>query len=143
VIDIPGETVLRFSLKQGNVFYFIDESFSDKPHLFIIINRHPEGDDVIYFVSCTSKIDIQKRRCRGHPSETLIEIDSTDYKELTFKTAINCNDVKSRTKDDLIERVNSRNISFRKGPVPDAILQRIIAGVKASIVVEEKIKELL
>ena len=114
-----------------------------KPHFFVIINRHPEMDNVTYFVSCTSKIDIQKKRCKGHPPETLIEIDQTDYKELTVKSAINCNDVKGRTQDDLVERVNRHKISFSKSPIPDSILKRILAGVKASIVVEEKVKKLL
>jgi hypothetical protein len=143
VIDIPGETALRFSLKQGNVFYFVDESFSETPHLFIVINRHPETDDIIYFVSCTSKVDIQRRRCRNHPPETLVEIGATDYKELRLKTAINCNDVKKREKDDLVERVSEHRISFSRSPMPDAILKRIIVGVEASNVVEEKIKKLI
>jgi hypothetical protein len=50
---------------------------------------------------------------------------------------------KNRTKDDLIERVDQHRISFSKSPVPNSILQRIITGVKASIVVEEKVKKLL
>jgi hypothetical protein len=143
VIDITGETTLRFSLKQGNVFHFVDESFSEKTHLFIVINRLPETDNVIYFVSCTSKVDFQRRRRRNHPPETLIEIDPTDCKQLTLKTAINCNDVKKRAKDDLVERVNERTISFSRSPVPDAIMKRIIEGVKASNIVEEKIKKLI
>lgn len=143
MIDIPGSTALRFSLKQGNVFYFVDESFSDIPHLFVVLNKDHENDKEIYFVSFTSKIDIQRKRCKGHPEETLIEIDQADYKELSIKSTINCNDVKHRAKTDLVEMVDKHRVSFHKSPIPNDLLRKILAGVNASIVVEKKIKKLL
>ena len=61
----------------------------------------------------------KKKRCKGHPEETLIEIDQADYKELSIKSAINCNDVKHRAKADLVKMVDKHRVSFHKSPIPN------------------------
>lgn len=145
MIDIPADIAIRSVLKSGAVFYFAEETFSsDEPHFFIVLNKNPLGDSVIFMVSTTSKVEERTNWAEraGVSAETLVKVDGSRCSFLTKSSVMNCNDIVRKPLQSLIDKFQNRELGL-KGEVSDEVLSEIISGVKKSPLVDEYTKELI
>lgn len=134
---------LRLSLRQGTVYYFQHrEMTSALPHFFIVINPNPCASKTIILNVISSQIDKVKLRRSTFPSNTLIEIFPNEYGELSKHSIIDCNTYKEISLNELINKLDTNQIQYRKD-LPKNIIDNIIVGMLASPLIEQEIKDLL
>ncbi|HEV2046071.1 MAG TPA: hypothetical protein VGQ95_05685 [Chthoniobacterales bacterium] len=133
---------LRLGLRAGSVYYFQSrELTSPEPHFFVVVNRDPIGTKRVFLTIVTSKVEAVRRRNRDRP-ETFIEISPTDYDELTVHSAIDCNVVVEKPLSELAGMVQRKEVRYHRH-LPPEIFTKLKAGIDASPVVEDEIRELL
>ena len=76
------------------------------------------------------------------PQETLVEISPEEYSELTKETIIDCNNCFIRPLSEIDEKLKNKEIR-NHDDLPEQILEKIIAGLHASPMIAEDIKEML
>lgn len=142
-MDIPPDLQIKSSIKPGSVYYFSDEKLTSKnPHFFVVINRDPLSDAVLLLLCASSKIEKKRMWYSACPSETLVEVSPTQYRDFTVPTIINCNVVFDFTISQLIAKRASGLLYF-KTEMDISIIEELRKGVLASPTVEHKFKALL
>ncbi len=139
---VPNEQWLNLFLHSGAVFYIQDrELTSEQPHYFVILNLCPKTDSTLLLVVSSSQIETTKRLHAAKPPETLVEIAENDYVDFTKDSIISCNQVFTKTKQQLVQQIN--NGGAQKQRMPEPILEKLRNGVLASPTVERWIKKML
>lgn len=143
-MDIPPEVVIKSSIRPGSVYYFPHESLvSPDPHFFVVINLDPIAEKVILLVCSSSKIATVKRRNRGNPPETLVEIRQEQYPDFTCDSIIDCNNnVFLESIEALIERLKNKRLRL-KTEMHMALVEKLRKGVLASRQIPLAIKKQL
>ena len=138
-MEIPWE--IRLTLRAGTVYYMADRGLSSvEPHYFVVVNADPIGDEVLLLTVASSQIDSVKRRRRGEPASTVVEIAEAEYAEFSRDSVIDCNQVFSKSLADLCGQWNRKEIRS-KLDLPRSILERLQQGVLESRLVSESDKE--
>ncbi len=137
MIYIPEDIQIDTLLKQGAVFFFVETSVhSDTPHFFIILNKRPKTDEILYMVNCTSS-DINKiKKLYSNKPKTIVSLiknrNRSDYDKITKSySIINCNDFIGKTKEELIQK-RKDNILKLKKELPKWKLKQVLKGVEES-----------
>lgn len=142
-MEIPSEILLKFTIEQGSIYYFSEETFtSDEPHYFVVLNVDPNIDKSIILVCSTSQIHKAKKRRNNMPDTTLVEVKVNDCKCLTKDSIFDCNTPITKPLSFLIEKLQQKELK-RKGVIPKDILDKLIKGVIASPLVSERDRRLL
>lgn len=143
MIDIPPEVAIKSSIRPGSVYYFPEDSFSSSdPHYFIVINKDPIEDKVIFLVWASSQIEKVKRRRRSCPSETLVGITPDQYEGFIVNSVIDCNKVQERGIETLVDKLKQDKLKIM--PEMDvSLVQRLREGVLSSSQIERRIKMML
>ena len=137
MIHIPEEIQINSLLKQGAVFYFKDTSLqSDLPHFFIILNKKPQIDRIIYMVNCTSSNINAIKTVYSNKPKTIVSLiknrNRCDYVELTKPySIIDCNTFISVPREELIQKRKDNILKFKK-EFPIWKLKQVIKGVADS-----------
>jgi hypothetical protein len=143
MVTIPPEVQVRATIRAGSVYYFPEESFSsEEPHYFIVLNHRPLADRVLLLACSSSRMDAVRRRRRGLPPETLVVIGTTDYPGFTMDSIVDCNSVIAKTIDELIAKLIRGQLKSKVG-MDLEIVRRLRAGVLASPMVPEELKQVL
>lgn len=142
-MDIPLEVVIKSTIKLGSVYYFTEESFhSSEPHYFIVINRDPHEDKVIFLVCASSQITKSRQRRATCPPETLVEIAPDQYTGFKADSIIDCNYVVEKSVDQLVEKLSRGELQL-KDEMDQSLVKRLRGGVLCSPLIERRIKALL
>lgn len=143
-MQIPPEVHIRATIKEGAIYYFIEDSFGSKePHFFVVLNRNPLTDEILILVNATTKIDKRREARKRLPPETLVEISSVDCSVLRENSLIDCNSITEKTVDTLIEKLGKSELRVCFEMLKPELLQRLREGVLASPIVIRAHKELL
>jgi hypothetical protein len=138
-MEVPFE--IRLSLRSGTVYYMEDRALTSvQPHYFIVVNADPLADEVLLLTVASSQIDAVKRRRAKEPVSTVVEISEHDYAEFTKASIIDCNQVFTKSLQDLCEQWRRKEI-VSKWDVPKEILAKLQQGVLDSRLVSETDKE--
>ena len=139
---VPNEAFLNFCLHEGAVFYLQDRALtSPEPHFFVVLNHNPSTEGILLLVVSSSQIESVKKRHSSHPSETRVEIAEQEYAGFTKDSIVSCNQVFKKTKQQLIQQINSGG--DQKPALPKPILEKLREGVLASPTVERYIRKML
>lgn len=139
--DLP--VLLRLSLRAGTVYYFEHRCLSSaEPHFFVVINADPQSSNVLIMTVGSSQIAKTQERRKDFPSETLVIVDPVEYSDFSKQTIVDCNQVFELSKEELIQKFNSRELRYHKD-LPEKILKRIWLGVRLSPRVDEIHKNLI
>lgn len=132
-------------IKQGSVFYFVEESFhSKKPHYFVVLNREPLKDEGVALV-CAVTLDIGAiERCerRGLEKVTLIDVTPEDCKFLKHVSLFDCNEIITKPVATLLSKLSTKKL-LHCGTISQPILEKLRFGVHASRLVSGKVKKML
>ena len=123
-----------FTLRQGAVYYRQDRGLSSpEPHYFIVLSRDNNRDADIVLSVVTSQVEKCKRRAKiwGRAPESLVEIAVGEHPNLTKPAIVDCNEVFIRSADHLHTTLDPAK-GAAIAPLSDALLDRILAGVRAS-----------
>jgi len=135
---------IKLTLRRGTVYYLQHRDLSSsEPHYFIVLNTSPIEQRVILMSVFTSQIEKQERAIRraGHPEETLVRIDPSQYPELTKESCVNCNKVFSKPLDELAQHWSS--MTKKPTDLPSALVDQIVHGIELSSQVSEEEKSLI
>lgn len=143
-MDFPLEDSLDAILIQGNIFYFVERTYtSPHPHNFVLLNPAPGKDQGLVFVGGTSNIEYYKRLHAKMPPSTLVIVKPSDCNDFRIDTLFDCNLPTRKSFADLVDAYKATRQSDPKGRLPAGIVQRLIVGVLASPMVEGEVKALL
>jgi hypothetical protein len=143
LIDIPPDVIIKTTIQLGTVYYFPEESFSSsQPHYFVVINKDPVNDTVIFLVWASSKIEKVRERRLGCHADTLVEITPTDYKGFSIPSIIDCNKIMEIDINKIITRFSQNTLQIAPEMDP-AIVNRLRQGVLKSNRIDNRIKLLL
>lgn len=137
-----SESLLRNQLREGQIYLFKDRiPFGVPKHMHICLKK---GEDILYFVCCTTKLDTIKRflDSRGISYTTLVGLNPDGENALDKVSYINYNNVKSCPLGDFITQYRKDQIESI-GEVGEEILNLILAGIQDSPIVEKEVKQIL
>lgn len=142
---ISADLRIRATIKEGAIYYFIEESFtrSNDPHYFVILNKKPLEDEALILVNATTKIEERKQMQKNMPPETLIEVSPTECCELTRDSIFDCNSVTEKSLDSLIAKLEENKLGICREIMPTEILEKLRNGVIKSPVVNRSHKKLI
>lgn len=139
--DLPFE--LKLTLRSGTVYYFEHRGvYSNEPHFFVVLNADPLSDNVLIMAIGSSQVDKVKLRRKALPPETLVVIDPSEFPEFTKPTIMDCNQVFELSKEELIQKFESRNLRHHRD-LPSDLLDKIWIGIRTSPRVDEVHKQFI
>ncbi len=137
------EALLKYTLRGGSVFYLQHRRLtSAKPHFCVVVNLSPLDDEQLVLVIASSRVADVKRRRNGLPGETIVEIEPAEYSDFTVPSVIDCNDWIPTTQRELLQKLQAGQ-AVEKMRMPDTLLVKLRAGMLASPLIEDEIKDLL
>jgi hypothetical protein len=129
-MKVPLE--IHLSLRPGTVYYMSERNLtSQQPHYFIVVNSNPLGDELLILAVASSQIDKVKRRRAKESDTTVVEVSSTQYDDFTKDSIIDCNQVFTKTLQDLCEQWSRKEIIPKKD-IPPELLKNLQQGVLQS-----------
>ena len=141
-MDIPLEKAVPAVLRQGNVFYFVDPSIlSTDPHNYVLLSKQPTSERKLVFVLGTSKVEKVRRYRAAQPPATLVVVVPQDYRDFTCETMFDCNSPREIAVADGVRFGNTEGRLKPRDHIGMSILERLVNGILASPVVEERIKK--
>ena len=142
-MDIPSEIAIKSTIKLGSVYYFTEESLqSPEPHYFIIINKDPQEDKIIFLVCAQHRITKVKQRRNNCPPETLVEINPKQYTGFSMDSIVDCNNVWEKSIDQLVDKLVREELKLK--PEMDVpLVKRLRAGILHSHLIDHRIQALL
>ena len=133
---------LTLGLRSGSVFYLVARELSSlEPHYFVVINRSPLSQKLVLLAVCSSQIEKVLKRRQSMP-ETVAIIEEGEYQDLPKRTAIDGNQVFSRSLPELADLVRRKEIRYHR-ELPPILLDRLRTAVLASRLIEEEAKALI
>lgn len=143
MIDITPEVRLKSTVRPGTVYFYQEESFSsDASHFFIVLNDYRATDQVLLLVCPSSQVEKVRRRRRGLPPGTLVEINRDEYLDFTLDSIVDCNTVIRKNIEELIQKFSQGKLKIRTN-MPVEILGKLRNAVHLSPMVSEEDKEVL
>ena len=143
MIAIPPHVRLLSTLKTGSVYYFEEERLSSStPHYFIVLNKEPVDDTVLFLVCASSQVEKRKNAIEklGFAPETLVIVSVGECDCFDKETAIDCNTIFEKTTSSVIEKLTNGNLRICPTTIPEAIVAKLVAGALTSNQVSEAIK---
>jgi len=138
-MQVPLE--IRLSLRPGTVYYMAERHLTSvQPHYFIVVNRDPLGEELLLLAVYSSQVENVKRRRSREDGSTVVEISASEYVEFTKETVIDCNQVFTKSLQDLCAQWSRKEV-VAKQDLPGDLLKAVQKGVLASRLVSEKDKE--
>jgi hypothetical protein len=142
-MDIPPEVAIKSTIRIGSVYYFTEESLqSDEPHYFIVINKNPHDDKIVFLVCAQSQIAKVKQRRKNLPPETLVEINPKQYPGFKKDSIIDCNSVWEKSVDQLADKLAREELKL-KPEMDVSLVKRLRVGTLRSPSIDHRIKALL
>jgi hypothetical protein len=115
---------------------------SREPHYFIVINKDPHKDKIIFLVCAQSQITKVKQLRKNFPPETLVEINPKQYTGFRVDSIIDCNNVWEKSINQLVDKLAREELKLK--PEMDVpLVKRLRAGILCSPLIEHRIKTLL
>ena len=134
---------LQLTLRSGTVYYFSHYGLnSSEPHFFAIINADPLANKVLLMAVGSSRIAKVQERRRGLPPESLVVVDPSEYPDFTKPTIIDCNQVFELSREELVQKFKAKTLRYHRD-LPQAVLEKIWRGVRASPRVDDNQKKLI
>lgn len=133
------------ALKQGDVLYFSEPSFSTgEPHYFVVINFDPAKDTVVVLACASSRVSNAQLyiQDRSLPMGSVVEVDPSEYKHFSKPTVFNCNTPLVKDTKVFTNVLKRKNIKPFPEVMPAEIVQKLCAAVAYSPMVERKIQKL-
>lgn len=135
--------LLNLTLRGGSVFYLQNRALSSpEPHYFVVLNLDPVGDHFLVMVVVSSNIAGVHDRFRHLPASTLVQIAPADYGPFTKPSIVDCNHFFRVTKAELLHKLQTGYAKECPG-MPPAILADLRAGIQASPLIEDEIKQMV
>ena len=139
MIEIPFDVLVFTTCGIGTVYYYRSDHLisSEESHYFVVLAR---SDSTFHVVCATTQIEKRKAFVaqRRLPKETLVEVLPTIENGLRRHSLFDCNSLYEETLHSFKRRHEQRPILVR-GCMDDAIVKKLIEGVKASpLVTREK-----
>jgi len=145
MIEANPETKIKSMIREGSVFYFSEETFTtDAPHYFVVLNKSPLTDpSIILVVAVTLDIKVVERIEKTNlPRETYVDINPDDCSFLKSSTLFDCNNIFTKSIDELAEKLNQKKLKIINR-IENPIIERIKKGVLVSPLVTREIKNLI
>ena len=142
---ISPEIQIMSTIKEGAVFYFIEDSFKSKqPHYFVVLNPKPLIDPkLLLAVAVTLDIKAIERIERlPFPIETYVTVTKDECAFLKWPSLFNCNSVFERDLSILINKLENNSLKML-GYVDSGVLLRLRMAVLKSPVVTRNIKKII
>lgn len=134
---------MRLSLRRGTVYYCQHrELSSSEPHYLIVLNENPLRDSVVVLAVASSQVSKVMARRANLPQETIVVVAVGDCSNFSKETAIDCNNLVEFSREELVKHFTSKTLTH-KDDMPKEILSLLVAGVVASPLVAEEIKDLV
>lgn len=139
----PVPLELRFSLREGSIFYFQERKLSSaQPHFHIVVND-PLSQQVLLFTVVTSKIEKVKFR-RRDCLDTLVELGPGDLPTiLTAPSIVDCNNLTRITLTEFCERWSRDEIKTFGKDLPTPLRRALRAAIHASEILADELKDLV
>lgn len=148
-MDILTDVRLPICIERGTVvnFSFLGQdpkATAPKNRYFLVVNADPKKDSVIILVTSTTQITkkLEYIKRAGLGIETIVTVTPQEYAAFTRETAFNCNDVFEYSLQELIKNIDD-NGSMDYPKLPQALVDQVIVGIKASPKVRNELKKLL
>ncbi|MCK5061886.1 hypothetical protein KAR28_05040 [Candidatus Parcubacteria bacterium] len=145
MISTNPEAQIRAIIKPGSVFLFADEDYyNSTPHYHVTLNHEPFNDKIILLV-CSLTFDsnvycnIEKS---PFPYETYVNVTPGQCKILKKNSLFDCNRVKEKTIDRLIEKLSNKKLKII-GEIEIEIVEELRKAAILSPAIEENIKKML
>ena len=142
--NIPAHIRILATLKTGSVYYFEEERLSSKePHYFIVLNKEPRTDSVLFLVCGSSQIEKRKNAIQklGFPKETLVIVSPAECPCFSKETAIDCNTIIDKRIESVIEKLNLKELRICDESIPDKIVKKLVRGALMSTQIQEVVKK--
>lgn len=143
MIKFPPEafdTVFRNALNRGAII-LTEIEFEDisKPKFFITLNKDPSLDYIYFFIT-TSKTSYYDK----HPEfkSEIIRIKLGEISCFNVETVIDCREVHSFAKNELMKRFREGKLKF-KDNLPNNILNKLDEIINRSKLLSPKIKKII
>jgi hypothetical protein len=114
------------------------------PHYLIVLNLAPRSDEVLVMSVVTSNIAHRRELARitRNPPETIVEFGPGEYAMLDHPSCVDCNSLVTMAAVEFQQIARSRSAT-PCDDIPQEVLERILAGVQASVSVPANIKKLV
>ncbi len=142
-MQIPLE--IRLSLRQGTVYYMAERGLSSaEPHYFVVLNRNPLGSKILLLLVASSQVEKAQKRIlrKSLPLESFVAIDEAEYDDFSKDSCIDCNKLFNKSVEELCEQWRKKEVRAHKD-LPRELVEKLIAGVKASPLISEEDKGLI
>jgi len=142
-MELPAELQIDGTLEQGMVYFYPEDGFTnDRPHFFVVLNKDPKSDEIIFLTCASSQVDKHQRWIEDMrlPASTLVIVEKGECSFLPKRTVFDCNAAQRKTRLELIEKAQKGELKI-KGQLPGKILQKILSGVMRSSMVVENVKK--
>ena len=141
MIEISPEVFVGGSLKVGTIYYFSSEALNTtEPHYFVVLNASQR----VILACATTKFETAERfvKKNGFPDETLVKISPDSKNGLKKESLFNCNNFFEETAASLMKKYQLKNLKI-KGVVSQSDLEKLLNGIKKSLMISNEIKNLL
>ncbi len=135
-MEIPNEIEIGISIKKGSILYF-DISYG--VHNFIVLNNDPSNDSVL-FLLCATSLDFKAMKMvenSGLPKDTWVSVTPEKCKFFKNITLFNCNVVERITKEELLDKMEKKELKIKTGTISEELIAELCNGVSKSPVVEK------
>lgn len=142
--NIPADIRILATLKTGSVYYFEEERLSSRePHYFIVLNKRPKTESVLFLVCGSSQVEKRKNAIQklGFPEETLVFVSPKECPCFSKETAIDCNTIIDKMIESVIEKLASNELRICTDFIPDEIIKKLVKGALMSTQIQEEIKK--
>ena len=131
---------LRLGLREGSVYYFVDRRLtSPEPHYFIVVNRDPLSQRVVFLTVLTSNVRDARLR-RANYLETLVEFTPSKSNAFTKHCVADCNQLFDMSLHEFNERFIAGKIVYFDKDLSQDERRRLRAAIHASPVLPAEIK---
>jgi len=140
-----SDKLLLVTLRRGTVWKMPCRGLtSPLPHYLIVLNLAPRSDEVLVMSVVTSNIAHRRELARitRNPPETIVEFGPGEYAMLDHPSCVDCNSLVTMAAVEFQQIARSRSAT-PCDDIPQEVLERILAGVQASVSVPANIKKLV
>lgn len=138
------DSKLRFTLREGSVYYFTERSLrsSAESHYFLVVNSNPLAQELLLLGVVTSKVAEVKQRRRNLP-ETVVQMSPRDFDVFEKLSIVDCNDLKQVRLAEFNARFVRNEIRYFDKDLPAPLRNALRRAIRASPLVPDEIKTLV
>lgn|SRR3989338_2561516 len=150
-MEMPPEISVPLCIEQGSIYHFLLEALNHDGtnyrgnRFFLVLNVNPKTDELLVLTTITSKIQRAEEFVQkiGEDPQTIVKISTSDFSRLSRDSIVNCNNVYSMTKDDLVIRLEGDGAVVFFEKLPKSTIESLVSGVLKSNQVSNEHKKLL